>query len=112
MDYQIAINDCTIGFNITGYGGDGNNKKQGIGSVSIVGRLNPKPHFVCPILTLLRTDSKMTNVPIGVLTSERTTDPPSIVLDNVQTSNVGILVKSEQGNTLLAGKRAPFQSQV
>ncbi len=61
-------------------------------------------------LTLFLPDSKLTNVPIGILTSERKTDPPSIVLDNVQASNVGILVRSEEGNTLLAGK-TPLDSR-
>ena len=57
-----------------------------------------------PKLTFFLPDSRLTNVPIGVLTSERKADPPGIVLDNVQASNVGILVRSEEGNTLLAGE--------
>lgn len=76
----------------------------------------PSPSSVCPLrqsttsarflmdLAPTYLDSKFSNVPIGILTSERKPDPPSIVLDNVQASNVGIMVKSEQGNTLLGGK--------
>ncbi|KAK1832080.1 pectate lyase superfamily protein-domain-containing protein [Podospora conica] len=89
---QIEISDCAIGFNISGTGGDSKDgkAKQGTGSVSIV-------------------DSKFSNVPIGILTSERNPDPPSIVLDNVQVSNVGVMVKSEQGTTLLNGGSATVE---
>ncbi|KAK0673186.1 pectate lyase superfamily protein-domain-containing protein [Cercophora samala] len=80
---QIEINGGAIGFNITGKGGDTDSETQGTGSISII-------------------DSKFSNVPIGVLTSERDM-APNIVIDNLELSGVGIAVKSEQGNTLLAG---------
>jgi len=58
--------------------------KQGTGSISII-------------------DSTFTNVPIGILTSQRKDDPPNIVIDNLQLDNVGAAVLSEQGNIMLQG---------
>ncbi|KAH9238229.1 glycoside hydrolase family 55 protein [Colletotrichum gloeosporioides 23] len=78
--HQITINGGSIGFNISGVGGDSG---QGIGSVSIV-------------------DSTISDVEIGVLTNSLSTSP-NIVLDNTKFNNVANSVRSTGGNNLLSG---------
>ncbi|KAJ2975979.1 hypothetical protein NUW58_g8206 [Xylaria curta] len=78
----IDIQGGSIGFNISGRGGD---TGQGTGSVSII-------------------DSSISGVPIGILTSKQEqADAPNIVLDNVRTSNVGNIVQQDGGLALLSG---------
>lgn len=103
VSVKIEVNGGAIAFNITGKGGDAEHEAQGTGSISIIGLF-----FHCLILFLRillnrAQDSKFTNVPIGILTSEREEMPPNIVIDNLELSGVGITVKSEEGNTLLTG---------
>lgn len=49
------------------------------------------------------SDSKFTNVRIGILTSEHKEMTPGITINNLELSGVGSAVKSVEGNTLLAG---------
>ncbi|KAI0150178.1 glycoside hydrolase family 55 protein [Xylariaceae sp. FL1272] len=76
----ITIHGGTIGFNISGRGGDNG---QGIGSVSII-------------------DSTITDVPTGILTSSQV-NGPTIILDNLYVNNVAQIVQQEGGTTLLNG---------
>ncbi|KAI1812912.1 pectin lyase fold/virulence factor [Poronia punctata] len=77
---QITIDGGSIGFNISGAGGDDG---QGIGSVSII-------------------DSTISNVEVGVLTNNLAT-APNIVLDNTVFDNVENPVMAQGGSTILSG---------
>ncbi|KAK4164601.1 glucan-beta-glucosidase [Cladorrhinum sp. PSN259] len=78
---QITINGGSIGFNISGIGGE---KGQGTGSISLI-------------------DSKISRVKIGILTNDRPTSP-NIVLDNTVFENVANPVMTEGGRNLFSGK--------
>ncbi|KAK8122176.1 glucan 1- 3-beta-glucosidase [Apiospora sp. TS-2023a] len=77
---QITVNGGSIGFNISGVGGDSG---QGIGSVSII-------------------DSTISDVEVGVLTNGLSTSP-NIVLDKTNFRNVPSPVMAEGGNVILSG---------
>ncbi|KAI3317157.1 pectin lyase fold/virulence factor [Xylariaceae sp. AK1471] len=77
---QITVNGGSIGFNISGVGGDAG---QGIGSVSII-------------------DSTISNVRVGVFTNSLLT-APKIVLDNTVFENVESPVMVQGGSTILSG---------
>ncbi|KAI0205630.1 pectin lyase fold/virulence factor [Astrocystis sublimbata] len=77
---QITVNGGSIGFNISGVGGD---EGQGIGSVSII-------------------DSTISDVGVGVLTNGLATSP-NIVLDNTVFENVQSPVMVQGGRTILSG---------
>ncbi|KAH8157229.1 hypothetical protein CIB48_g11024 [Xylaria polymorpha] len=85
MTPKIEIHGGSIGFNISGRGGD---TGQGTGSVSII-------------------DCSINDVPTAILTSNLQ-DAPNIVLDNLYISNVAQIVQQDGGSTLLTGNRAVF----
>jgi hypothetical protein len=81
---DLNINNCGVGVDMSA-GGDG---KQLVGSVTIM-------------------DAVIRNTPIGIVTATSATSQPaaggSLILDNVHVQNVGTIVKSTSGNSLLDG---------
>lgn len=77
---QITVNGGSIGFDISGVGGDAG---QGTGSVSII-------------------DSTISDVEVGVLTNNLPTSP-NVVLDNTRFEKVASPVRAEGGSDLLSG---------
>ncbi|TLD31026.1 hypothetical protein PspLS_01908 [Pyricularia sp. CBS 133598] len=77
---KITVNGGSIGFNISGVGGDGG---QGIGSISLI-------------------DSTIKDVRIGILINSLS-NAPNIVLDNTKFENVASTVASTSGSTMLTG---------
>lgn len=76
---RVEINGGSVGFNISGIGGDDG---QGVGSISVI-------------------DSEISDVPVGILTNGLSM-APNIVLDNTVFNNVDRLVQVEDGDTLLS----------
>ncbi|KAI1325288.1 glycoside hydrolase family 55 protein [Xylariaceae sp. FL0255] len=76
----IVIDGSTIGFNISGRGGDNG---QGIGSISLI-------------------DCTISNVPTAILTKQQN-PTPNIILDNLYISNVTQVVQQDGAETLLNG---------
>jgi glucan 1,3-beta-glucosidase len=83
--YQgISINNCQKGIDISA-GGSG---AQNVGSVTLI-------------------DSSITNTPIGIITAHTSSSSPptagSLILENVQLTNVPTAIQLNTGSTVLAG---------
>lgn len=81
---KITINNCQVGLDMS----SGGATAQSVGSVIFI-------------------DSSITNTPVGVLTAYSSTSKPatagSLILENVQLSNVPTAIKLVTGATILAG---------
>ncbi|KAI4594335.1 hypothetical protein KJ359_008358 [Pestalotiopsis sp. 9143b] len=85
----ISINNCQIGLNLTDLKSDGS---QDVGSVVLY-------------------DSEINDTPVGVWTARTRGSTPasggSLILENVDISNVGVAVQGSRKETILAGSSRP-----